>query len=304
MTLRQVATLLLLALIWGSSFLFIKWGVLEMPVMAVVAGRLGMGLLFLLGVMIWQRRALPRRALWVPLLVVALVNNVVPWFLIVWGEQHISSGLASILNATTPLFSVLLASTWGDEQFTWFKSGGLVLGFVGTIVLIGADLRDFFVADNQVLLGELAILGAALCYAIGAVYARRTLRGEPAVQLATGQLLIASLIILPLMAIPANQPQQWPSLQALLGVAALGFFGSGLAYILFYTLLEEVGATRTVVVTYLLPLVALFLGWSVLGELITWRTLAGMGLILLGIGLVNGQLRYRRALEQPVGASR
>ncbi len=284
---RQSVTLGALALIWGSSFLFIKWGVMEMAPMAVVAGRLGMGLVFLFGALLARERALPRRALWAPLLVVALVNNVFPWFLIAWGEQYVASGLASILNATTPLFSVILASTWGDENFSLSKITGLLLGFIGVVVLIGADLRAFFSASSRVAMGELAVLGAAILYAVGAVFARRTMRGESPLQLATGQLLFAFLITLPIALLPANRPATMPSLRALLGVGALGFFGSGVAYVLFYRLLEEVGATRTVIVTYLLPTVALLLGWALLDEAITVQTVVGMTLILGGIMLVN-----------------
>lgn len=301
MTTRQWAIMGLLALIWGSSFLFIKWGVTEMPPVMVVAGRLVMGLVFLFGALLARGQRLPRRALWRPLLVVAIFNNVVPWLCLSWGEQYISSGLASILNATTPLFSIILASMWGDEQFSGLRLAGLGVGFAGVVVLIGADLRDFFAENNSVALGELAVLIASLSYAIGAVFARRTMRGESALQLATGQILIATLLVLPVALLPASWPETLPSTRALLGVGALGLFGSGLAYVLFYALLEQVGATRTVVVTYLLPIVAIFLGWAVLGEAIFLRTVAGMGLILGGILLVNrigvGWLRLARPAE-------
>lgn len=287
MNARQMGILGVLALIWGSSFLFIKLGVAEMPPLMVVAARVTLGLLFLSVTLLVRGGGLPRRALWRPLLVVALVNNVIPWTLLAWGEQYVASGLASILNATTPLASVVLASTWGDETFSLSKLGGLLLGFAGVVLLIGADLSAFFTTSNLTLLGELGILGSAIFYAVGAVYARRTMRGESPLQLATGQLAIATLLILPWMLLPSNWPTTMPSLPALAGVGALGLFGSGLAYLLFYHLLEQVGATRTVVVTYLLPLVAVFLGWLVLGESITWQTVAGMALILGGIGLVN-----------------
>jgi drug/metabolite transporter (DMT)-like permease len=301
MTARQWSVMGLLALIWGSSFLFIKWGVTEMSPLMVVAGRMAMGLVFLFGALLARGQHLPRRALWKPLFVVAIFNNVLPWLCLSWGEQYISSGLASILNATTPLFSIMLASTWGDERFSKIRLGGLAVGFAGVVVLIGADLRDFFAEDNRVALGELAVIIASISYAIGAVFARRTMRGESALQLATGQLLISSLIVLPFALLPSNWPDTLPSTKALLGVAALGFFGSGLAYILFYSLLEQVGATGTVVVTYLLPVVAVFLGWAVEGESILLRTITGMALILAGILLVNqigmGRLRAARALR-------
>ena len=298
MTRRQIVLLLSLALIWGSSFLFIKWGVLEMSPLMVVMGRLVFGLLFLFGALVVRGRSLPPLSLWKPLLVVGIVNNAVPWFLIAWGEQYVSSGLASVLNATTPFFSVVLAVTWGDEHFSWLKVLGLLLGFVGVNVLIGADLREFFTtASSRVALGELAILASAILYAVGAVYARRELRGVPPLQVATGQLGAALLLTLPVLLVAGDLPATMPSLRALLAVGALGLFGSGLAYVLFYELLEQVGATRTVIVTYLLPVVALFLGWLLLDEPLTVSTLVGMAIILSGVGLVNGiGFRPRRRL--------
>jgi drug/metabolite transporter (DMT)-like permease len=292
MNAKQLSTLGLLALIWGSSFLLIKVSVVEMGPVLVVAGRLALGLLFLFGALLVRGQRLPGRQLWKALLVVALVNNVAPFLLIAWGEQQVASGLAAVLNSTTPLFSVILASTWGDETLSASKISGLLLGFLGVVALIGMDVRDFFVASSTVAAGQFAIVLASASYAVGAVYARRWLRGQPALQLASGQLLIAFVIVLPFALLPSNMPAQLPSIQALLAVAALGLFGSGLAYLLFYSLLEQVGATRTVVVTYLLPVVAVLLGWVVLGERLSWQTMLGLGLILMGVALVN-EMRVR-----------
>jgi drug/metabolite transporter (DMT)-like permease len=297
MNTKQLATLGLLALIWGSSFLLIKVSVVEIGPVLVVAGRLALGLVFLFGALLVRGQRLPGRRLWRALLIVALVNNVAPFLLIAWGEQQVASGLAAILNSTTPLFSVILASTWGDETLSPSKVAGLLVGFFGVVALIGADVRDFLVANSAVAAGQLAIVLASASYAVGAVYARRRLRGQPALQLATGQALIAFVIILPFALLPANVPARLPSIQAILAVVALGLFGSGLAYVLFYSLLEQVGATRTVIVTYLLPLVAVLLGWLLLGEQLSWQTVLGLGLILLGVALVNEmRLRLRRPL--------
>ncbi|HYN89623.1 MAG TPA: DMT family transporter, partial [Ardenticatenaceae bacterium] len=280
---RSWITLLLLALIWGSSFLLIKIGVAEISPIWVVAARTFAGSLFLLALMRWRRESLPGRSLWPALVVVAFFNNVVPFTLIAWGELWIASGVAAILNATTPLFSVLISTSVGDERLSVPKVVGIVVGFVGVVVLIGAGVREF----TQGLLGQLAIVAASASYAIGALYVRRWLKGGRPIPLATGQLLLATLMSLPFALLPANLPQAMPSPLAVASITALGLLGSGLAYVLYYRLIAVVGATRTLLVTYLLPITALFWGWLFLDETITVRTLLGMALIFSGILLVN-----------------
>jgi drug/metabolite transporter (DMT)-like permease len=137
---KQWGILLLLALIWGSSFLFIKWGLAEVSFLAVVLGRLSFGLIFLIGALLVTRAGLPKRALWGHLAVVAIANNAIPWTALAWGEQYIPSGIAAMLNATTPLFTLMLAARWGDERLTWIKLAGLILGFIGVGVVIGDDI--------------------------------------------------------------------------------------------------------------------------------------------------------------------
>lgn len=293
MDLRSWIVLGLLGLIWGSSFLFIKVGVAEMPPAWLVAGRLLMGALFLYAILRWRKESLPPRRLWPALAATTFFNSAFPFLLIAWGEQWVSSGLASVLNATTPLFSVVIASTAGDERLSWQKIAGVTIGFVGVFVLIGVNLREV----TQSTLGELAIIAASACYAIGALFARRWLKGSRPVPLATGQMLLGFLMILPLIFLPANRPAVVPSTVALGSVAALGFFGSGLAYVLYYRLISTVGATRTLIVTYIIPVMALLWGWLLLNETLSIRTFAGMGLIISGIVLVN---RERPLQSKPV----
>lgn len=306
MSVKQWGILAILALIWGSSFLFIKWGLEELSFLAVVAGRLLFGLIFLIGMLVLTRTPLPPRHLWKHLVFVAIANNVIPWTLLAWGEQYVPSGIAALLNATTPLFTFLLALVWADEKLSWVKVAGLLLGFVGVGVVIGPDLGTFFAEQNNtmVVLGEIAILIMALGYAIGSVYGRRYLKGVPAVQSATGQLFIAALVIFPATIFTNSLPTTMPSLQAIGGIAALGFFGSGMAYYLYFQLLTQVGATRTTIVTYLLPLVAMVLGWSLLGEAVTREMLFGIAIILSGVILVNSSLSFLRrpAVPKPAKA--
>lgn len=275
----------LLGLIWGSSFLFIKLGVDEMPPAFVAGGRLVSGLLFLLVVLRLQGLGLPVRRLWGPLVVVAFLNNVLPWVLIPWGEQRISSSLASILNATTPFFTVLIAHVaTSDDRLTREKLAGIGLGFLGVIVLIGADLRDVMSAGA---LGDLAVLIAAASYGVAAVYARMHLRGNDHTVIAAGQLGFGLLMMIPLMILTRGGLTGMPSTTALLAVAALGVFGSGLAYIIYYWLIERASASQVSLVTYLLPVTAVLWGFFLLNETFGVNTFAGLVLICGGIFLVN-----------------
>jgi drug/metabolite transporter (DMT)-like permease len=275
----------LLGLIWGSSYLFIKVGVSEMPPAFVAGGRLACGLTFLLIALRAQRLGLPARRLWGSLLVVAFLNNVIPWVLIPWGEQHISSALASILNATMPIFTVIIAHfVTRDDRFTWQKLMGIALGFAGVVVLIAVDLRDL-TSNNA--LGDLAVLASSVSYALATVYATRRLRGEDHTVLATGQLGFGLMMIAPLMLLSAGDLHGMPSPAALASVAALGVLGSGLAYILYYYLIERGSATQVSMVTYISPAIAVFWGALLLNEPLGANTLIGLCLICSGIFLVN-----------------
>jgi drug/metabolite transporter (DMT)-like permease len=275
----------LLGLIWGSSFLFIKLGVDEMPPAFVAGGRLACGLVLLLIAMRVQHLQMPPQKLWGPLLVVAFLNNVVPWILIPWGEQRISSSLASILNATMPLFTVMIAHfATQDDRLNGTKVGGILLGFVGVAVLIGTDLRDLTGASA---LGDLAVLVSCVAYGAAAVYARQNLRGQDHTVLATGQLGFGLLITTPLMLLSIGGLHAVPSMKALLAVGALGVLGSGVAYLIYYWLIERASASQVSLVTYLLPVTAVLWGAAILNETIGLNAIAGLILICGGIFLVN-----------------
>lgn len=282
---KTYLVLLLLSLIWGSSYLFIKVGVNEMPPAFVAGGRLACGLAFLLIALRLQGLSLPARRLWGSLLVVGLLNNVIPWILIPWGEQHISSALASILIATMPIFTVLTAHlATRDDRLNGQKLLGITLGFAGVVVLIAADLRD--VMSNSAL-GDLAMLVSAASYGVATVFASRRLRGEDHTVLATGQLGFGLLMTVPLMLLSAGNVQGMPSPAALASVAALGVLGSGLAYVLYYYLIERGSPTQVSMVTYLSPVMAVLWGALLLNEPLGANTFAGLGLICAGVFLVN-----------------
>jgi drug/metabolite transporter (DMT)-like permease len=233
---------------------------------------------------------MPRDAgLWGRFLAMGLMNNVVPFTLIVFGETRISSGLASILNATTPIFGVLAAQLFtADEKLSWTKSAGVLLGFAGVAALIGPGV--FTGLDRGDLTGEAACLAAALIYALAGIYGRR-FKGVAPLKVANGQLTASTLVLLPLAAI-ADRP--WtlapPSAQVWASLVGVALISTALAYVLYFRILAVAGATNLLLVTFLLPVSAMALGVAFLGETVTSAALAGMGLIGLGLAAIDGRL--------------
>jgi drug/metabolite transporter (DMT)-like permease len=290
MQLRYFGALLLLGAVWGASFVFIKVGVAEIAPQLLVALRLSVATLVLLAVLYARGLRLPARArTWVDFLFTGVVGLVFPYLLITWGEQHIDSSMAAILNATTPLFSMLLAYFWTrEEQLGGLRLLGVVIGFVGVIVAVGIAELNLRSADTQ---AHLAVLVAALCYAITGIYSRRAFRGMSPLVPATGQMLAGALVIAPI-ALAVDGIPALPSPLALGAVLALAVFGTALAYILLYWLLDRLGATRTSMVTYLLPPFALLYGALLLGEPVSAGAVAGLGLVIAGILLANGVINW------------
>jgi drug/metabolite transporter (DMT)-like permease len=287
---RYLGILLLLGAVWGASFLLIKIGVQEMAPETLVALRLIIASLVLLGVLYARGMRLPARwRTWADFLFLGVVGLIVPYLLITWSEQSIPSGMAAILNATTPLFSVLVAYLWTrEERLSGLKLLGVGLGFAGVVVAVGIEDLDLSRADTQ---AQLAVLGAAACYAVSGIYARRAFRGMPALVPATGQMLAGALLIAPYALIVRGFPAPLPSATALGAVVALAVAGTALAYILLYWLMERIGATRSSMVTYLLPPFALVYGALFLHERIALSALIGLLLVVAGILLANGVLR-------------
>jgi drug/metabolite transporter (DMT)-like permease len=217
-----------------------------------------------------------------------LLNNVIPFTLIVYGETRISSGLASILNATTPVFGVLVAHLLTTtEKLTWARGAGVLLGLGGVIVLIGPDMLTGL--GQQDLVGETACLLAALFYAFAGIYGRR-FRGIPSLKVATGQISASTLILLPVAAI-IDRPWQLspPSPTAWLAFAGIAVLSTALAYLLYFRILAKAGATNLLLVTFLLPVSAVLLGWFVLGERLAPRTFLGMAAIGAGLACIDGR---------------
>lgn len=313
---KQFATLLLLAAVWGASFLLIRLSVQSaaapgnFPPMTLVGIRIGGGALVLYGLLLLRGGRFPWAAS-APLALLGLINAALPYFLFSWGEQYIESNLAAIYNATTPLFTVILALLIvREERLSGVRSLGVVIGFLGVLYLFGDGLRSIGRGRSvDQLYGELACVAASFCYGVGNMWARRRLRELPPMQLATGQLFFGTLWTLPVILL-VEQPWRTlaPSWEAIGALTVLTLLGTAFAQILFFNLLTEVGATRTAQVTYLLPIFGLFWGWLV-GETITSRAVGALAIVLVGVLIVNGvgsklwqRLRGRDTAPQPATA--
>ncbi len=277
---------------WGTSFLFIKVALETLQPLTLVGLRLLIGWLALGVIMRWRGLTLPASwEIWRHLLVLGVVNTALPFVLITWGEsgdRGVSSGVASVLNSTVPLFSIVLSGMLlRREEVTLGTIIGLLVGFGGVMLLLSRNLGW----DWRNLLPQLAIVLAALCYAAGSAYARAKLRQVGPVTAAFGQLLVADVFVWAaalLFEDFGGQQLTWSAVGALLW---LGVLGSCLAYIFYFFILQRWGATRTTLVTYLLPVVGVSAGALVLGELVDWRLLVGGLLILSGVGAVNWRPR-------------
>jgi drug/metabolite transporter (DMT)-like permease len=289
---KEWGLLLFLSLLWGGSFFFYKILVAALPPVTVVLGRVGMAAIALnLWLVASGGPAGFPLAQWKRFLLLGFLNNVAPFILIAWGETRIDSGLASIINATTPIFTVLVAH-WmtEDEKLSVNTLIGMACGFIGVAVLIGPSAFGGATASVG---GELAVLAAALVYGFGGTYGRR-FRGTPPLQVAAGQTTAATLVLLP-MSLVIDRPWElpapaWPVWAAWLAIALIS---TALAYVVFYKLLATAGVTNIVLVTLLLPINALLLGAMFLNEQVTFRALAGMALIALGLAAIDGRLLAR-----------
>jgi drug/metabolite transporter (DMT)-like permease len=266
---------LLLGAIWSSSFMWIKIAVQEIGPITLVAFRVLFGLLFGVVVIYIQRIQWPRtRKEWTPLLILSIANIAIPFFLISWGEQAIDSAVASILNATTPLFTILVAHfLLQDDKMTAPKVLGLLMGFAGVVILMSKDIGTSLGS----VLGQFAIVLASAFYAGGAVYARRTTQDLPGIMRSAGPLLPATVLMFPQLGIT------W------IALLFLGVLGSGLAFVMSYYLLHEIGPTRTSMVTYLFPLGGVILGVLFLNEELSWQLVVGAVLIVLSLVVANMQ---------------
>jgi drug/metabolite transporter (DMT)-like permease len=276
-----------LALIWGVSFLFIKVGVQDMSPTALVLVRSVSGTVALAAIMLAMRRPLfgPHwRSRVIPFGVMAVTNALVPWVAIAWGEEHISSGLASILNSTATLWTAILIF-WviPSERPSPVNYAGVLIGITGVAILVLPDLTSHGVTFS--FLGVMACLGAAFSYGVAAIYARRKLRGMNVYEQSLGQLVATSLIAIPIAA--PSVPHIHLAFVSMGAVIALGAIQTGIAYLLYYYTMNTLGAVRATGVTLLVPVTAVFWGVVLLGESLSVPIIVGMAVILAGIVLTN-----------------
>jgi len=280
----DAARLVLLGGIWGSSFLFIKVALEDLTPLQIVAGRIVIGALLLVALLYARGHRLPRDPqLLRTLFVMALIANLLPFMLITWGEQFITSSLAAILNSTTPLFTVMIAAVALEgESLRPMRLGGVILGFAGVGVIVG------FETDGSIQ-GMVAMTLASLSYAAAFVYARRHLSGRdlPPLALPATQLLISAVLILPFALTNAVGTPPNITFDATATTLALGLLGTGWAYVLYYRLIADIGATSASFVTYLIPIFGIALGAIVLSEELGVNTIAGAVLVIGGIALAE-----------------
>lgn len=298
MTLREWGMLIALSLLWGGSFFFVGVVVKELPTLTIVVTRVSLAALILYAVMRASGKTMPKSgAVWAAFFGMGVLNNVIPFSLIVWGQSHIASGLASILNATTPLFTVLVAhGLTRDERLTGGRLAGVVIGLLGVAIMIGTDALQSLGAN---VIAQLAVLGAAISYAFASVFGRRfKAMGVSPMATATGQVTASTIMLLPVVCV-VDRP--WtlaiPSMASIAALVALAAASTALAYILYFRILASAGATNISLVTFLIPASAILLGVLILDETLLPKHFAGMGLIALGLALIDGRLasRLRRA---------
>ena len=295
MSAREWAMLVMLAILFGSSFFFTAVALRELPPMTIVFLRIALAAAFLLAIMAVTRDALPRGvATWRAFCLMAIVNNVIPFVLLVWGQTRIASSVASILIATTPIFTSILAHfTTRDEKLTPLRAVGVAFGVCGVAVMLGTSALT---ALGGSFAGELAVLGAAVAYAVSSIYARRfNALGVAPLPAAAGLLSVSAMMILPI-ALIIDRPWAlaWPGGDVVLAVLGFGILSTGLGYILYFRIVATAGATNLMLVTILMPVTAVMLGVAVLGERLEIRHVAGMALIALGLVAIDGRLLRRR----------
>ncbi|WP_291348347.1 DMT family transporter [Desulfobacula sp.] len=283
--------IVILSIIWGASFFFVEIAVERMTPLTIVLCRVGFAAFLLLGFVRLTGREMPKNlGIWGAFLAIGMLNNVIPFSLITWGQKYIDSSLAAILNATTPVFSVILAHfLTKDEPLTTNRLAGVLFGWMGVAVLIGIEALS---GVGMKIAGQAAVLGAALLYAIAAIFGRRFKEFDPVV-VSAGMLTGSTIMMIPLAFIIERPFTLDPALVTWAALFGLSAVSTALAYIIYFHVLSKAGATNILLVTFLIPVSAIFLGMMVLGETPGWNVFAGMALIFMGLIFIDGRLLKR-----------
>lgn len=294
--------LVVLSVLWGGSFFFAEVALYELRPLTLVLGRVGFAAVVLIILAYATGHRMPGNARpWGAFFVMGGLNNLIPFSLIFWGQTYIASGLASILNATTPLFTVVLAHfLTSDEKMTANRLGGVVLGILGVTVMIGPEALEGL---GLHLLAQFAVLGAAVSYAFAAIFGRR-FKGTAPLVVAAGQVTATTVMMCP-VALIIEQPWALPAPGLITwgAVAGLGLLSTALAYVIYFRILATAGATNLLLVTFLIPVSAILLGTTILGERLDAGQFYGMAIIGFGLAAIDGRplgfLRRKLTAQRP-----
>ncbi|QQS36146.1 MAG: DMT family transporter [Ignavibacteriales bacterium] len=285
MRMKHWIAFIVLGIIWSSSFMWIKIALEEIGPTTLVAFRVLFGFLFCAAIIFIQRTNWPAKFNeWWPLLFLGLINQAIPFFLISWGQQAIDSSVAAILDATVPLFTIVIAHFFlDDDKMTVFKVTGLLIGFIGVVILLSKDVGE----SASSVMGQAAVVLASMFYAVSGIFIRRKTQNTPGYIRSGIPLLSATFIMWP-FAFITESPIQFPQLEITwISLLFLGIVGSGFAFVLAYYLIHEIGPTKLSFVTYIFPLGGVILGVVFLNEQMTWQILLGGTLIVASLAVSN-----------------
>jgi drug/metabolite transporter (DMT)-like permease len=299
MGLSEWLLLVMLSVLWGGSFFFVEIALKDLPPLTIVLGRVSLAAIALTAFVFLSGKRMPVTPdVWSKFLLMGAFNNLIPFSLIVWGQTHIDSSLAAILNATTPVFAVIMAHfLTQDERLTPNRFTGVLLGLGGVVVLIGPEALQGLSLNS---LGQVAILGAACSYACAGIYGHR-FKTLPPVIAAAGMLTGTTIMMLPPVLLLEQPWNLSPSALTWGAVLGLSLFSTAIAYLIYFRILAVAGATNLLLVTFLIPVSALALGVFVLGEQLQWTEFVGMILIFAGLAAIDGRLISR--IQQSIRAS-
>lgn len=297
-SLKRFFLILALTFMWAPSFLFIKLAVEELPPFTIVTLRVSIATLILGGILFSLRRALPSEIpFWIHSMILALFSSVMPFVLFCYAEKSIESALAAILNATSPMFTALLAHAFvPTDKLKLHKILGIILSAAGLLLLFSPNIQNGLTGST---LGILAGATAAFCYAISHVYAKKYIVGKAPFIAPTAQLLCSSLLLLPIMLfVDTPWTLEIPSVKAIMGVLGLSLFGTVIAFIIYYKLIEACGPTAISMVACFFPVIGMILGFAFLGETMTWGSFGASTLIVLGVMMVNEVIDLKPLLNR------
>ncbi|MCF6192748.1 MAG: DMT family transporter [Kangiellaceae bacterium] len=294
---RDTLSLIWLAAIWGASFLFMRVAVPEFGAVPLIAIRVTLAGLFLLPLVFWRNKQVELLENILPICVVGIISSAIPFTLIAYSTLYVTAGFASVLNAATPIFSALVAFVWLKQRLNRMGLVGLSVGMVGVILLVKDKIGFSNVEQSETAIAILAGLVSTFAYGFGANYSKRKLTGIDPVTITAGSQLIAAIVLSPLAIY--WWPAEMPSMGSWINAILLAILCTALAQIIFFRLIQNIGATNTTTVTFLIPIFGLLWGFLFLGETIPIDTIIAGGIILLGTALANGLIKTKKHHSEP-----